>query len=77
MHLPVCTCFTLNGLFDPLFNRTGKPVWVAWTLKDDMSATLRGGQPLAAALQAIEGVHGVHGVLVNCCAPQVRVDVRK
>lgn len=49
----------------------GKPVWVAWTLRDDCTATLRSGEPLQAALDAVAGVEGLDAVLVNCCAPQV------
>lgn len=46
-------------------------MWVAWTLKDDLTATLRGGQALATALEALEGIPGVQAVMINCCAPQV------
>lgn len=52
---------------------TGTPVWVAWTLRDDESATLRGGEALSTALQALQGIERVKGVLVNCCAPKVWV----
>lgn len=53
----------------------GKPVWVAYTLRDDRTACLRSGQPLQVALDALADVHQhVQAVLINCCAPQVCCD---
>jgi len=49
--------------------RTGKPVWVAWTLHEDRSGNLRSGQSVGAAASALEGLP-VGGCLANCCAPE-------
>lgn len=50
-------------------NSTNKPVWVSWTLADDCSNQLRGGESLAAALQVL-GQASVEALLVNCCSPE-------
>jgi S-methylmethionine-dependent homocysteine/selenocysteine methylase len=49
--------------------RTGKPVWVAWTLHEDRSGKLRSGESIDAAAAALEGLP-VSGCLANCCAPE-------
>jgi S-methylmethionine-dependent homocysteine/selenocysteine methylase len=49
--------------------RTGKPVWVAWTLHEDRSGNLRSGESIGAAAAALEGLP-VSGCLANCCAPE-------
>jgi S-methylmethionine-dependent homocysteine/selenocysteine methylase len=49
--------------------RTGKPVWVAWTLHEDRSGRLRSGETIAEACKAISDLP-VSGVLANCCAPE-------
>lgn len=49
--------------------RTGKPVWVAWTLHEDRSGELRSGDSIADAVAALEGIP-VSGFLANCCAPE-------
>ncbi len=49
---------------------TGLPTWVAMTLADDGSATLRSGEPLVAALDALSGMDHA-GVLLNCSKPEV------
>jgi S-methylmethionine-dependent homocysteine/selenocysteine methylase len=49
--------------------RTGKPVWVAWTLHEDRSGNLRSGESIADAAAALEGLP-VSGYLANCCAPE-------
>ena len=49
---------------------TGLPTWVAMTLGDDGSATLRSGEPLAAALDALAGMDHA-GVMLNCSKPEV------
>ncbi|MDX6751680.1 homocysteine S-methyltransferase family protein [Geminicoccaceae bacterium 1502E] len=48
---------------------TGKPVWVAWTLKDGGSTALRSGESLDRAWAALDGIP-VEAVLVNCCSPE-------
>ena len=49
--------------------RTGKPVWVAWTLHEDRSGKLRSGENVEDALAALQGLP-VSGYLANCCAPE-------
>ncbi len=48
---------------------TGKPIWVSWKLKDNLSATLPCGETLAEAWQSIYHLP-VAAVLVNCCDPE-------
>ena len=50
-------------------SRTGKPVWVAWTLHEDRSGNLRSGESIAEAVSALDGLP-VSGFLANCCAPE-------
>ena len=49
--------------------KTGRPVWVAWTLHEDRSGNLRSGESIADAEQALQDLP-VQGLLVNCCAPE-------
>ena len=53
--------------------RTGKPVWVAWTLHEDRSGNLRSGESISDALAALKGLP-VSGFLANCCAPESVTD---
>ena len=48
---------------------TDLPVWVAWTLRDDDTAVLRSGEPLADAIEAIAPLRP-EAVLVNCSGPE-------
>jgi len=50
-------------------SRTGKPVWVAWTLHEDQPGILRSGESISDALAALSGLP-VSGFLTNCCAPE-------
>lgn len=57
-----------------LLDRLGgnKPVWVSFTLKDDMVTDvprLRSGETVAEAVRAMVAIH-VHAVLFNCCQPE-------
>ena len=47
----------------------GKPVWLALTINDDESASLRSGEPLADAIDLL-GELGVDAVLLNCSKPE-------
>ncbi len=49
--------------------RTGKPVWVSWTLHENRSGRLRSGETIeeAAALLALLPISAF---LVNCCPPE-------
>lgn len=48
---------------------SGKPVWMAWTLKDEASKLLRSGETLAEAWAALAGIP-IQALLVNCCSPE-------
>jgi S-methylmethionine-dependent homocysteine/selenocysteine methylase len=47
----------------------GKPVWVAWTLKDDRSCQLRSGESIAEAAARLEGFP-IAARLLNCSVPE-------
>ncbi len=49
--------------------KTGKPVWVSWTLHDRNLGILRSGESVSAAYQAISHLP-VSGYLFNCCPPE-------
>jgi len=49
--------------------RTGKPVWVSWTLHEDHSGRLRSGETIVEAAAALADLP-VGGMLANCCAPE-------
>lgn len=49
--------------------RTGKPVWVAWTLHEDYSGNLRSGESIGDAISALHDLP-ISGLLANCCAPE-------
>lgn len=52
---------------------SGKPVWVAWTLLEDLAPDglprLRSGETVAEARAALDGIE-VAAVLYNCCPPE-------
>jgi S-methylmethionine-dependent homocysteine/selenocysteine methylase len=50
-------------------SRTGKPVWVSYTLHEDRSGRLRSGETIGEAVAALRHLP-IAGVLVNCCAPE-------
>jgi len=49
--------------------KTGKPVWVSWTIQDSGSNRLRSSETIRQALDALEGVT-VEAALFNCCSPE-------
>jgi len=49
--------------------RTGKPVWVCWTLHEDRSGRLRSGEDIDEVAKTLADLP-VSGVLANCCAPE-------
>lgn len=49
--------------------KTGKPVWVSWTLHEDNSGRLRSDESVDHAIKAI-GHLPVSSYLVNCCSPE-------
>lgn len=48
----------------------GKPVWVAWTLRDEGDGLLRSGETIEDAVAALDEIP-VEAVLFNCSAPAV------
>ncbi len=49
--------------------RTGKPVWVAWSLHENQSGSLRSGDSIQDAAQMLTDLP-VSGFLANCCSPE-------
>ncbi|MDX1576056.1 MAG: homocysteine S-methyltransferase family protein, partial [Kiloniellales bacterium] len=47
----------------------GKPVWVSWTLDDEVTGRLRSGDSPGEAVAALEGLP-VEAFLFNCCLPE-------
>ena len=73
-HVDLLLCETMSSAAEALAAaraacRTGKPVWVSWTLHEDRSGNLRSGESVATAATALTGLP-VSGVLANCCAPE-------
>jgi len=50
-------------------SKTNKPVWISWTIEDEGSTRLRGGETLHEACGALERF-SVEAILVNCCTPE-------
>ncbi len=48
---------------------TGKPVWVAWSLRDGGSTALRSGEAIASAAHGLIGID-VSALLANCTQPE-------
>jgi len=73
-HVDLFICETMSHIAEAraaasAASRTGKPVIVAFTLHDQLPATLRSKHPLAEALAQIEPLN-LHGHAVNCCLPE-------
>jgi S-methylmethionine-dependent homocysteine/selenocysteine methylase len=73
-HVDLYLCETMSSAAEAVAAataacRTGKPVWVAWTLHEDRSGRLRSGETVEDAMRAIAHLP-VSGFLVNCCAPE-------
>ncbi len=73
-HVDLLLCETMSSAVEGLAAasaacRTGKPVWVSWTLHEDRSGNLRSGETVEAAVAALRGLP-VTGFLANCCAPE-------
>ena len=78
-HVDVFICETMSKASEAQMAaqaaaETGKPVWVAWSLKEalgeDGQPRLRSGETLDEAFAALEGVD-VAAVLFNCCPPEI------
>lgn len=77
-HVDLLLCETMSSAAEGLAAakaacRTGKPVWVAWTLHEDRSGNLRSGESISDAIAALQGLP-VSGFLANCCAPESVTD---
>jgi len=48
---------------------SGKTVWVAFSVADDGSGTLRSGEPLAGAIEVVSAL-GADATLLNCSKPE-------
>jgi len=51
-------------------SKTGKPVWVAWTLSDEADGTLRSGETIEEAVRSCADIPNIEAMLLNCCSPQ-------
>ncbi|MEM6622919.1 MAG: homocysteine S-methyltransferase family protein [Pseudomonadota bacterium] len=78
-HVDVFICETMSKASEARMAaiagaETGKPVWVAWTLNEELGEDglprLRSGETVAEAIAALEGVP-VEALLFNCCPPEV------
>jgi S-methylmethionine-dependent homocysteine/selenocysteine methylase len=49
--------------------KTGKPVWIAWTLHEDRSGRLRSGETVSEAAAVVAHLP-IAAFLANCCAPE-------
>jgi S-methylmethionine-dependent homocysteine/selenocysteine methylase len=47
----------------------GKPVWVAWSLREEADGRLHSGETVAEAFDVLRGVP-VDAYLFNCCSPE-------
>ncbi len=73
-HVDLFLCETMSSAAEAFAAataaaRTGKPVWVSWTLDEDRSGRLRSGETVAQAAAAL-GYLPVSAFLVNCCPPE-------
>ncbi|MEZ5812892.1 MAG: homocysteine S-methyltransferase family protein [Rhizobiaceae bacterium] len=77
-HVDVFLCETLGSVVEVRAAATaaaesGRPVWMAMTLKDGGDAELRSGEPLADGIAAAIDC-GVSAVLANCSFPETISD---
>ena len=73
-HVDLLICETMSSIDEgraaaAAATRTGKPIWVCWTLHEDRSGRLRSGEAIDEAVKALSGLP-VSGALANCCAPE-------
>lgn len=73
-HVDLLICETMSSANEgraaaAAATRTGKPVWVCWTLHEDRSGRLRSGEDIDEAAKALADLP-VSGALANCCAPE-------
>jgi len=73
-HVDLFLCETMGSAQEARAAATaalesGKPVWLAFTVSDDDSVTLRSGEPVGEALQALADLD-VDAKLLNCSKPE-------
>ncbi len=73
-HVDVFLCETLGSIREARAAtiaavETGIPVWTSMTVKDGEGTTLRSGEPLEEAIEAVKEA-GAYAVLVNCSWPE-------
>lgn len=73
-HVDVFLCETMGSAREArraamAAAETGKPVWVALTLRDGGDRHLRSGETVAAAAQALADIPAA-ALLANCCHPE-------
>lgn len=73
-HVDLFVCETMSTIEEgraaaAAATRTGKPVWVCWTLHEDRSGRLRSGEDIDDAVRSLSDLP-VSGALANCCAPE-------
>jgi S-methylmethionine-dependent homocysteine/selenocysteine methylase len=73
-HVDLFICETMSSADEARAAATaaaevGKPVWVAWSLMDGGSSTLRSGETIGSARAALDGLR-VQAMLANCTHPE-------
>ncbi len=73
-HVDLLLCETMSSIDEgraaaAAATRTGKPVWVCWTLHEDRSGRLRSGEDIDEAARSLSDLP-VTGAMANCCAPE-------
>jgi len=73
-HVDLLLCETMSSADEgraaaAAATRTGKPVWVCWTLHEDRSGRLRSGEDIDEAARSLSDLP-ISGALANCCAPE-------
>ena len=71
-HVDLIICETVVSVASAKANleaalQSGKPVWIAFSVKDSDGTLLRSGEPL---VDAIAECDGAEAILVNCSAPE-------
>ena len=73
-HVDLLLCETMSSASEgraaaAAATRTGKPVWVCWTLHEDISGRLRSGEDIIDAAGVLADLP-LSGLLANCSAPE-------
>ena len=73
-HVDLLFCETMSSANEAraaatAATQTGKPVWVCWTLHEDISGRLRSGEDIVDAAGALADLP-VSGLLANCSSPE-------